>query len=144
MRSGTNQVLIRPLRPADIRACADIAIACWSHKVADSLVNQISEGYYFVADIDGVVVGFVGSRRSYLMHNAWEIPWIAVSPDHQGKRIGFQLMYDLMDELCLDRRAALILTITQRTNFFGNWLDLTRTFNDGWALMTRQLRPVGL
>lgn len=128
----------------DIRACADIAVACWNHNVADKVVHQIIEGYYLVAEIDDHVVGFTGARRSYLAPDVWEIPWIAVSPDHQGKRIGFQLMYDLMDELCLDRRAALILTITQRTNFFGNWLDLTRTFNDGWALMTRQLRPVGL
>jgi N-acetylglutamate synthase-like GNAT family acetyltransferase len=139
-------MLIRPLQCLrDHRPIADIAIQCWNHNVADKVIEQIAEGYYLVAEIDGHVAGFTGARKSYLVPNAWEIPWIAVSPDHQGKQVGSALLGHLTDELNNLRRASLVLAMTQRIYFFESaGFDVVQFYNDGWALMTMPLRPVGL
>lgn len=137
-------MLIRPFCcMKDIRACADIAISCWNHNTADRVVEQITDGYYLVAEIDGHVVGFVGARKSFVAPNAWEIPWIAVSPDHHGMNIGSMLLNHILVELINQRRAALILTMTQRTKFFGNGgFKIVETYNDDWSLMTVSLKPI--
>jgi GNAT superfamily N-acetyltransferase len=133
---------------ADMRDCREIAIRCWDHAVADRLLDQISEGFYLVARIDGRPVGFTGARQSYLAPNTWEIPWIAVDPAHHGKHIGSELLAQLIHELTYIRRAHLIFTVTKRTSFFASCVhdlkrfEVVQSYEDGWCLMSLQAGPV--
>lgn len=101
----TTSLSIRPYRPADF----DALFALWGSTLGDSwpltadyLRHMVSayarykEGDHFVAEVDGLVTGFVATQ-----HNGKRggIPFLIVSPKHQRQGIGRQLNTTAMEHL---------------------------------------------
>ena len=61
--------------------------------VEERLQQGESTGYYFVfAEFAGEVVGYVCYGPIEVTLHSYDLYWIAVSPQHQGKQIGKQLL----------------------------------------------------
>lgn len=62
--------------------------------------------FYFVAESEGMVVGFVSCHVQYLLHHAGkvgEIQELFVHPDYRNQRIGHQLV-EALDQLARQKR----------------------------------------
>lgn len=143
-------MLIRPYTPwclecaDDKMACMAIAEQCWDRQAAERLGKQIGDGYYYVAEIDERIVGFSGVRASHIMRGAWEVPWIAVAPGHQGSGVGSAVLEAALN-LAGKKLASLISLITQKPRFFEKFgFRTVQFYNDGWQLMTVQLTALGM
>jgi N-acetylglutamate synthase-like GNAT family acetyltransferase len=142
-------MLIRSLTPDDILPASDIAHSFWGDDAArrarrqmgDTFVDASCSPVFYIAEIDGVVVGFAGFRRSFLMRGSWEVAWVAVDKHHHGKDIGHELMEVGLNDIGR-RHGALILLMTEIPGFFEQFgFKQIASFND-WILMAMQLQQV--
>lgn len=93
---------IRPMTRADKPAVMDIlkatpqflpAEVVVAEEVLDCYLDDPSAGYFtLVAESDNVIAGYVCYGETPLTEGTWDIYWIAVSPKHQKKGIGGELM----------------------------------------------------
>jgi ribosomal protein S18 acetylase RimI-like enzyme len=61
--------------------------------ISDYLFNPTESGYFIlVAEIDSVIAGYVCYGPTPITDSTWDIYWIAVDHNIQGKGIGKQLM----------------------------------------------------
>jgi ribosomal protein S18 acetylase RimI-like enzyme len=61
--------------------------------IEDYLEDTENSGYYtLIAEIDSKVAGYVCYGRNNMTESTWDIYWVAVAPNIQGKGIGRQLM----------------------------------------------------
>lgn len=92
-------MMIRQMTAGDIPAIAELERVCFSdpwseNSIASELNNRLS--YWLVAEIDGCVVGYVGSQTVLDMSDMMNI---AVSPDYRRQGIGEALVTALSDAL---------------------------------------------
>lgn len=101
-------MLIRKLKYGDITAVSDIMIDLWGKEIAIHAANEMDEMFfsnslwppqYFVAEIDGNVVGFAGFKKMWLMSNSYEIIWNNVKKEYQGQKIGKMLMLKIIENV---------------------------------------------
>jgi len=103
----------------DSVACREIANLCWHDKVGGDLVEEnidydleIEQTDYFVAYEDDVrnVVGFAGVMRSQINYAIAEYVWCNVCPSYQGRGVGQQLTFALIDAAKAMQCTQIILT----------------------------------
>lgn len=99
------------MRISDVAAIAELEKACfsdpWSYdSIASELVNPLS--YWLVAEVDGVVAGYVGSQS---VLDAADMMNIAVSPDYRRRGIGQALVNELVAYLSQNKVIALLLEV---------------------------------
>jgi ribosomal protein S18 acetylase RimI-like enzyme len=72
-----------------------------AEEVIDSYLNAPTGSGYniLVGEIDSSVVGYVCYGPTPLTEGTWDLYWIAVSPDVQGKHIGERLLTSAEDEI---------------------------------------------
>jgi len=72
-----------------------------AEEVIDSyLRDPHGSGYHvFVAEADSVVVGYICYGPTPMMEGTWDIYWIAVSAENQGRGIGEALMTHAEDKI---------------------------------------------
>ena len=104
-------MIIRKMNLGDVSAIAELEKLCfsdpWSEKsIASEVDNRLS--YWLVAEVDGVVVGYVGSQT---VLDASDMMNLAVSPDYRRKGIGQALVNALVDHLQQNKVIALLLEV---------------------------------
>jgi D-alanine-D-alanine ligase len=101
---------IRPFQPADQPALVQIVTACGLFRrdeiqVADEVLIEAARdgerGHYqvLVAEVAGAAVGWSCHGRVPLTDGTYDLYWIAVHPDYQGKRVGRQLLTHVEQDL---------------------------------------------
>ncbi len=104
-------MIIRKMKASDVAAIAELEKVCfsdpWSYdSIASELVNPLS--YWLVAEVDGVVAGYVGSQS---VLDAADMMNIAVSPDYRRRGIGRALVNELVAHLSKNNVIALLLEV---------------------------------
>lgn len=146
--------MIRELDPTkDILPCRDIVAANWGETVAQHfnkevnhliLCNMAWPPIYYVAEIDDRIVGFAGMMPSWLMNGIWDLIWINIHPDFQGRGIGQLLTSHRIDQI-RERDGTAIHLMTKQYSFFRKFgFKVTHVYDGQWALMLKQLHTVEL
>lgn len=104
-------MIIRKMIPSDVAAIAELEKVCFSDpwsadSIAYELVNPLS--YWLVAELDGVVAGYVGSQS---VLDAADMMNIAVAPNYRKRGIGQALVNALTDYLSKNNVIALLLEV---------------------------------
>ncbi|MBQ8880853.1 MAG: ribosomal protein S18-alanine N-acetyltransferase [Oscillospiraceae bacterium] len=104
-------MIIRKMNLGDASAIAELERLCfsdpWSEKsIASEAENPLS--YWLVAELDGKVVGYVGSQT---VLDAADMMNLAVSPDYRRQGIGQALVNALVDHLKQNNVIALLLEV---------------------------------
>lgn len=104
-------MIIRKMNLGDVSAIAELEKICfsdpWSEtSIASEVNNRLS--YWLVAEVDGVVAGYVGSQT---VLDAADMMNLAVSPDHRRKGIGQALVNALVAHLQENKVIALLLEV---------------------------------
>lgn len=104
-------MIIRKMNLGDVSAIAELEKLCfsdpWSEKsIASEVDNRLS--YWLVAEIDGVVAGYVGSQT---VLDAADMMNLAVSPDYRRRGIGQALVNALVEHLQQNKVIALLLEV---------------------------------
>ncbi len=113
-------VYVEPMRRADVEAVSAIERRCYTtpwHENAyyTELANRSAS--YFVARLDGQVVGYGGM---WVIMDEAHITTIAVSPDHQGKKIGERILIALMEEAILNGATRATLEVREHNHVAQN------------------------
>jgi GNAT superfamily N-acetyltransferase len=99
---------------------------------------------YFVAEVNGEVIGFAGMIPSWNMHRVWDFIWINVRKDRQRQGVGRQLTEHRIKKV-IEADGRVIQLMTKDAGFFGRWFTVCRDYCEkGWKLMTLQLGTVAL
>ena len=104
-------MMIRRMNVGDAPMVAELEKQCfsdpWSEKsIASEAENPLS--YWLVAEIEGAVVGYIGSQT---VLDAADVMNIAVSPAYRRRGIGEALVNALVDYLCQKGVIALLLEV---------------------------------
>ncbi len=104
-------MIIRKMRSADVAAIAELEKVCFSdpwsvESIASEQNNPLS--YWLVAEVDGVVAGYVGSQT---VLDAADMMNVAVSPDYRRRGIGRALVNELVAYLSKNNVIALLLEV---------------------------------
>ena len=104
-------MIIRKMNLGDVSAIAELEKLCFSdpwseNSIASEVDNRLS--YWLVAEVDGVVAGYVGSQT---VLDAADMMNLAVSPGHRRKGIGQALVNALVEHLRQNKVIALLLEV---------------------------------
>jgi GNAT superfamily N-acetyltransferase len=98
MTRGDRSKVMRLLQVLPEFEPSEVAVA---EEVIDSYLDNLSgSGYYIqVAEAESRVVGYVCYGPAPLTEGTWDVYWVAVAPEKQGKGIGGALMRFAEDEI---------------------------------------------
>lgn len=104
-------MIIRKMNLGDVSAIAELEKLCFSdpwseNSIASEVENPLS--YWLVAEMDGIVVGYVGSQT---VLDAADMMNLAVSPDYRRQGIGQALVNALVAHLQQNKVIALLLEV---------------------------------
>ena len=104
-------MIIRKMNLGDVSAISELEKQCFSdpwseNSIASEVDNPLS--YWLVAEVDGVVAGYVGSQT---VLDASDMMNLAVSPDYRRQGIGQALVNALVEHLQENRVIALLLEV---------------------------------
>ena len=104
-------MVIRKMNLGDVSAIAELEKLCFSdpwseNSIASEIENPLS--YWLVAEMDGVVVGYVGSQT---VLDASDMMNLAVSPNYRQQGIGQALVNALVAHLQQNKVIALLLEV---------------------------------
>jgi len=154
----SGEIIIRDLERWDITAAANIIESNWNKEIAIKGYLEMQEMFlgsskwpphYYVAEIDGQVVGCGGFAHSWCMSNTYEFCWVNVKKDLQNKGIGRLLTQARINGI-KQQGGKLILVVTQSPQhfeYFGFERIKTLQGVDGfgdWYLMSLQLGLVNV
>ncbi len=115
--------MIRPITPADISAIVALTEATGMFKpleivalgevLADYFAMNQAEGHLAIAfEQAGVVVGYAYYGPAPMTEGAWELWWIAVAKDQQGRGVGKRLLRHLEEDIRANRRGRVLFIDT--------------------------------
>ena len=104
-------MIIRKMNLGDVSAIAELEKICFSdpwskNSIASEVENPLS--YWLVAEVDGVVAGYVGSQT---VLDAADMMNLAVSPECRRQGIGQALVNALVEHLQQNKVIALLLEV---------------------------------
>lgn len=104
-------MIIRKMNLGDVSAIAELEKVCFSdpwseNSIASEVNNPLS--YWLVAEIDGVVAGYIGSQT---VLDAADMMNLAVSPDYRRQGVGQALVNALVEHLRQNKVIALLLEV---------------------------------
>ena len=108
--------VIRLLRTLPEFEPPEVAVA---EEVIDSYFdNPSGSGYYIqVAEVDSRLAGYICYGTVPLTQGTWDIYWIAVVPEKQGKGIGSALMTFAEDEIKRVRGRLIIIETSSKPGY---------------------------
>lgn len=149
-------MIVRAMKYSEIPACCDLVRANWGAEAADRACGQMiayfrggtyahNSGKYapqfFVADEGNGVVGFSAYQPSMRMKDAFDLIWIAVHADHQGKNLGTLLTQVRLAEI-KKRGGSFVSLVTQKPRFFSKFGFRIVDIHDSWCFMHMKLSKV--
>jgi ribosomal protein S18 acetylase RimI-like enzyme len=148
------QCKIREMTSYEIKPCCSLVRENWGDEAADRAWGQMREylkggpyaPMFYVADIspydDRVKIGgFAAFCPSMLMKGAYDLIWITIDKEYQGRRIGKMLTAYRLNEI-EKRGGSLVSLMTQKPDYFKKFgFEVAREM-DSWHLMTLQLQPM--
>ena len=104
-------MIIRKMNLGDVSAIAELEKLCFSdpwseNSIASEVDNRLS--YWLVAEVDGIVAGYVGSQT---VLDAADMMNLAVSPVYRRRGIGQALVNALVEHLRQNEVIALLLEV---------------------------------
>ena len=104
-------MIIRKMNLGDVSAIAELEKLCFSdpwseNSIASEVDNPLP--YWLVAEMDGIVVGYVGSQT---VLDASDMMNLAVSPNYRREGIGQALVNALVAHLQQNKVIALLLEV---------------------------------
>jgi len=143
-------MLIRDAVYDDDVAIEKIVMSNWDKDIAYSAVLEFDEMFksgskwpphYYVAEVDGQVVGCGGLKSAWLMTNTYELIWVNVHKDFKGRGIGKALTERRLKHI-RDLDGRLVLLMTKSPFFFKPFGFYVNNVFDGYALMSLHLGKV--
>jgi ribosomal protein S18 acetylase RimI-like enzyme len=145
---GEPKIKIRPMEPEDIDSVLAIDRKITGVRRAITYTELITGdlggvlGLSFVAEVDGLVAGFVLARRAYVGEPATEVGLIqilGVDPDYQRRGIATQMVNALLDTCQAKQLSAVRIMVNERDSQLrslfehlgfrrGKLIDYTKTF----------------
>lgn len=149
MRISEPYIHVRTPHYHEMAHCVKLVRDNWGDEAAERCREQFiiywQGGKYapvFVVAVDGAddVIGFAAYHRTMLMKGAFDLIWIAVEKEHQGKNVGKVLTDWRLGEIDEKGDAQMIQLVTQKTAFFSKFgfFKLHHLGND-WYLMIKLL-----
>lgn len=98
---------IRPMQQSDIPACLAVTAEGWDRRTAQAAQPDFSEAFsssawrpiFYVAEVEGVVVGTACHVVSWLCYGVYNLAWVAVRKDFRGRGFGKALVQRCLDDL---------------------------------------------
>jgi predicted N-acetyltransferase YhbS len=110
--------------------------AAVAEELIDSYLNDPSgSGYHIlVADVDSTVTGYICYGPTPLTEGTWDIYWMAVTPEKQGRGIGSALMKSA-EKAIVRAKGRLVIIETSSTPAY----EKTRNFHlsQGYEIVAR-------
>jgi len=107
-----------------------------AEELIDSYLNDPSgSGYHIlVADVDSTVTGYICYGPTPLTEGTWDIYWMAVTPEKQGRGIGSALMKSA-EKAIVRAKGRLVIIETSSTPAY----EKTRNFHlsQGYEIVAR-------
>ncbi len=107
-----------------------------AEEVIDSYLNDpISSGYYtLIAEADSAIAGYISYGPTPLTEGTWDIYWMAVSAEKQGRGIGGALMAHAEDKIREARGRLVIIETSSQPEY-----EKTRRFHlsHGYEVIAR-------
>jgi N-acetylglutamate synthase-like GNAT family acetyltransferase len=144
------KMLIRDLQYDDVPHVTRIIEENWNIDVAwqagfemDEMFNPHTKWppHYYVAVLDGKIVGCAGYKAAWLMSNTYELIWINIDKNYQGRGIGSMLTHHRLGRI-ETIGGNLVLLMSKKRKFFEIFgFESVKEF-DGWHLMSKKLGTV--
>lgn len=149
---------IRQMEDSEIGQCAHLVLTNWGAVAADRMVEQAIEGLkggkyapkFFVADVGNVrervgIIGFAAYQRTMRMHGSFDLIWLAVHGDYQGKGVGDALTWHRLDEIKKHPDAMNVSLVTQKPKYFNRFGFTTAAhLGNDWVEMSLILKLAGM
>lgn len=99
--------MIRPMQQSDIPACLAVAAEGWDKRTAqmaqpdfsDAFSNAAWKPVFYVAEVEGEVVGTSCHVVSWLCCGVYNLAWVAVKNSFRGRGIGKALVERCLTDL---------------------------------------------
>lgn len=117
---------IRLLKKEDIKKAGEIVALNYNKEDANSCISEMRDMFrtsaikpqYFVAEVNGIIVGIIGFMQSAIDYAIYQIFWVNVHPDYQGKGIGQKLVGKAIIQIKKDKGAKVIILSATKLNFY--------------------------
>lgn len=120
-------MIIRPMRPDDIPGGLAVAAEGWNKYTAqvaqpdfsDAFSNAAWKPFFYVAQVEGAIVGTACHVVSWLCYGVHNLAWVAVRKAHRGHGIGVALVDRCLDDL--RPVADAVMLATNVPDFYRRW-----------------------
>jgi L-amino acid N-acyltransferase YncA len=125
----TPSIIFRPLKKQDIASCLNMVARNYPNEknAADQarpellamFDSKVAQPFYIVAERDGELVGFGGYAQSWMEYRVYELFWVNIKLEEQGKGYGTKLIDKLVDAIQqFDPKATCVVLTARRIPFY--------------------------
>lgn len=150
------------MRDNEIPQCAMLVQDNWGPVAADRFMEQAYIGMgngkyapkFFVAHLfddptnnteQRGIIGFAAYQRTMRMHGAFDLIWLAVHEQYQGKGVGDALTWHRLDEIKKNADAMNVSLVTQKPKYFNRFGFTTAAhLGNDWVEMSLILKLAGM
>ncbi|MDE1871350.1 MAG: GNAT family N-acetyltransferase [Candidatus Micrarchaeota archaeon] len=103
--------------------------------------NYVYNPRYLVAEDNSKILGFAGYIQSWMDYNFYQMFWVNVLPEHQGKGIGTTLVKRIIQLIKNKKDAYFILLTTTKPKFYERFgFKIMMKYRNNYVLMILDLK----
>lgn len=96
--------------------------------------------YYVVENDDGKIVGFAGYAQSWMSYEIYDMIWVNIDPEHQGKGLGTKLVQKIIQAINEKDGAMIMLYCKDPEFYFKFGFKILSPLPDDYCVMGLRLR----